>query len=144
MSYYTAWLIGSSTMLLLGCAGILWRFFQRRRGDRIKSVVSKAPHYAGGVLFIAAGMGLLLLTFVNLRPEDQPFVGLWWLCGFALGCCLAVPGVLLVASAPPGQPWLSDPATVTAPWSAYFGWALIGLGIAGGCIAFPITVVLVR
>jgi hypothetical protein len=127
---YIAWSIGGGAMVLLGCGGILWRFFKQRSGSALSTPISRPPHYLASCLMVAAGLGLLTLAVTAQFPSGGIPIATGVLAGVALGACLAVPGIVLVAQ---GQEavasWYEDPADSARPWRALAGWALIGLAI---------------
>jgi len=144
MSNFDAWLIGGSVMIYLGSAGLLWRYLQKRSGRQPSSPVTKAPPYMGGWLLIAIGTALLFLAISILVPSYRPNPVLWFVAGLALGSCVAVPGLMLALRTTPPKEWVGDAAEHREPWRAYLGWSLVAVGIFGGGVLLPLSVVLLR
>lgn len=145
MTTATGCAMAGSLFVLCGLAGVLWRFSKQPHRANGALPTWRPPGYLAGCALVVVGLILLVAAFVLVESGNDPAPVAVYLAGFAVGLCLAVPGVItFVRSLPAVKRWSKTRQSINPPWAAQLGVAMIVLGVVAGGVVAPTIILALR
>ncbi len=128
MSFVNTTLFIGAVAILMGCGYVLQRFF-RLRAAPSERPQSPAPSYWASWLIVAFGWFFIISGGNMAKSLDEIAGPILFAACFAIGSCIAVPGVVLfVKNWQATVRWADERTTVNPPWGGSIGGALVILG----------------